>query len=316
MSAFAPIRPLDCVLLAALAAVAAAPLPAAAQSKGNSSGKSPFSFDAGVGYRYNSRLAVPDLDIASTQGDSALLSKAGVDLDLDLTKDTRFSAGYSFSDTSYRTYDAFDVRSHIGSLGLKHDFGPVDAGVSYHQARSDLGGRAYLDYHRLSTHVSADLGRSARIRGTLARTEKDYEQAPDRDASVRAAGVDAYWFLQGRGTYLTAGYLNERNEALAPQFDYDAHTYSLRFVRGFSMVERDARFKVGYRHEQRDYDAVTPSIGEVRNETRNSFEGELRVDLTEHLFASLEHEINDRSSNLPAADFSQNVTSLLIGAKF
>lgn len=309
------------LLVAVLAITTCAMLPAAAQTTGAAPSNNPFSFELSAGYRYNSRLAVPDLDLSSDVGDSAFLLKAGVDFDVDFTDRTSFSAGYTYSQSQYQDQKAFDIDSHIGSLQLKHDFGPFDGGLSYHQAQSDLDGRDYLDYRRLSAFARGRLGDRVILRGGYVHTEKEFNaevrtQAVDRDATVDGFAADVYFLLDGTSTFLSAGYLYEDNDARGDAFDFNANSYTLGFTHNFSIAGRDSRFKAGYRHEQRDYDSITPSIGVVRDDTRNSFDAELRVDLTRHVFASLTHEVNDHSSNLPAADYSQNVTNLWVGLIF
>ncbi len=139
---------------------------------------------------------------------------------------------------------------------------------------------------------------------------------PERNATVDGLAADVYFLLDGTSTFFSAGYLYEENKARGAAFDFTANSYTLGFTHRFSIAGRDSRFKVGYRHEQRDYDSITPSIGVVRDDTRNNFDAELRVDLTSKVFAALEHEVNDHASNLPSADFSQNVTSLWVGLIF
>lgn len=300
----------------ALSIMVAAAFPVAAQDTRAAKSKNPFSFELGTGYRYNSRLAVPDLDLASDRGDSAFLLNGGLKLDLDITDRTSFGAGLSFSQVDYQDLSAFDTRIAIGSLELKHDFGGVDTGISYHHAQSDLGGRDYLTYSRLSPHASVDVNERLMLRGAYVHTRKDFDFVPDRDSTTRGLGLDAYFFLNGPRTYVSLGYLHEQNDARAAQFDYSADSYALRFAHNFQLAGLRSRFRVGYRHEQRDYDAVTPSIGMVRDDSRNSFDAQLRVRFTDRLFAELEHEVKDHASNLPAADYSQNVTSLSLGLEF
>lgn len=303
------------LLTAVLAAAVAAPLPALAQPSG-AKAKSPFSFELETGYRYNSRLAVPDLDILSASGSHGYLFKAGAELDVDLSDRTGFSAGYRFSQVSYSDLGTFDTRTHLGSLGIKHDFGPVDAGLNYHHANSELDGRDYLEVRRLSPHISGYLSERVMLRGTYVHSEKEFDRAPGRDATVQGAGGDAFFFLDGAKTYLSAGYLREQNDARAAEFDFDADVFSARLAHKFGIGGVDARVRLGYQHENRDYNAVTPSISAVRGDTRDSFNAEFRVDFSDWLFAALEHEINDFSSNLPAADYSQNVSTLLVGLRF
>lgn len=306
-------------MAAGLVAVCGTLLSAAPQQQAKASAtkpeKSPWSAELNAGYRYNSRLAVPDLDLATQTSDSAFLLRGEVGYDLRFSEATSLALGYAYAKTDYRQQSAFDLDSHLGSLRLRHNFGTFTAGASYHHSRSDLGGRGFLDYGRASVFASVPLNKQLTLRGTYVRTEKDYLQATERDSTVDGFGADLFYRFS-RTTTGSIGYLRERNDARADRFDFDANVFTLRFTQSLSLFDHDTRLRAIYRHEQRDYGAVTPSIGAVRDDRRNSLDLELEVELFRNWFASLEHEIKDHSSNLASADFSQNITTFRVGVKF
>ena len=78
-------------------------------------------------------------------------------------------------------------------------------------------------------------------------------------------------------------------------------------------MSRKAEFDIGWRYETRDYSGITPSIGERRSDDRNRFNAGLKVPLVGSVYTKLEFRHDDYSSNLPSADFKQNVGTLRFG---
>jgi len=155
--------------------------------------------------------------------------------------------------------------------------------------------------------VSAFLSEKFFARADYTYSDKNFLGRIDRDAENHAGGVDFYYFVDGVKTYLVAGYKYANENAVDPQFDYDAHQFKLRFSQRFPVGSRDAELKLGWRHEARNYDNITPAIGVVRDDDRHRLQAELEVPSTDVFFARAEYEYGDYSSNLPTADYSQHL---------
>jgi hypothetical protein len=154
------------------------------------------------------------------------------------------------------------------------------------------------------------------VRADYTFTDKNFHNRVDRDAEVHAGGADVYYFLNGVRTYFVVGYKYEDEDAVADQFDFKAHNIKVRFAQRFPLGSRDAKFKIGWRYENRDYSAVTPSIGAIRDDERNRFQAELETPFTDRIFGQLEYEYSDFSSNLPSANYKQHLASARLGVKF
>ena len=116
-------------------------------------------------------------------------------------------------------------------------------------------------------------------------------------------------------TYFVSGYKYESENAVDPQFDFKGHNIKARFSQRISMGDRDAELKVGWRYEDRNYASITPSIGAIRDDTRHRFQAELEIPITDRIYGLIEYEYADYSSNLPSADYTQNLVGARLGIR-
>ncbi|RMF75914.1 MAG: hypothetical protein D6740_00125, partial [Alphaproteobacteria bacterium] len=123
-------------------------------------------------------------------------------------------------------------------------------------------------------------------------------------------------FLDGTRSYWTLRYRYEDENAVAPEFDFRGHEIRLRYTRRFAFGAGDSRLRLTARYEKRNYRAITPSIGAVRDDDRYRFNAEWRIPLTRHLFFLAEYEFASFVSNLPSADFNQHLVSGRLGVTF
>jgi Surface lipoprotein assembly modifier len=277
---------------------------------------SPFSAEFSVGLEYDSNINVDEIDNNTGSNDKAAAINADLEYDLDLSSDTVLSLGYNFSQTLHDDFTNFDLQTHFVSADLSHDFGDVEPGIAYRFIHSRLGGDGFLTMHQISPYVSAFLSEKLFARADYTYSDKNFLGRADRDAENHAGGVDFYYFVDGVKTYFVAGYKYANENAVDPQFDYDAHQFKLRFSQRFPVGSRDAELKLGWRYEARNYDNITPAIGVARDDDRHRLQAELEVPITDVFFARAEYEYGDYSSNLPTADYSQHLLGVHLGAKF
>ena len=275
-----------------------------------------FSFDASAGIEYDSNVSVIDVDLNTAAGDAAAVLDAGIDYESEIAEETEINVGYNFSQSLHFDFTGFDIQTHRATVGIDHDFGGVKGALTYIFVHSQLGGAGFLSFHRVSPAVSGFLGKNVFVRGVYEYTDKDFKNRVDRDSTVHAAGVTAFIFLDGTTTYITTGYKFEDENAVDPQFDYKGHNLRARITHKFRMGNADLVFKTGWRYEKRNYSSVTPSIGMIRGDDRHKIKTSLEIPVTAHVYVELEHEYNNFSSNLPAANFNQNLLAFRVGGRF
>ncbi|MEL6862194.1 MAG: surface lipoprotein assembly modifier [Pseudomonadota bacterium] len=300
------VSPLKGSLLIALG-LAAAPFAFAEQE---------WSFEVSAGVEQDSNVSINELDASTGNDDLALRLRAEIDFETDLTPETDLKFGYTISDKSFDEFSEFDLQTHILSGALSHDFGPVTAGGVIRYIDANLGGDGFQSITQFSPYASGYAAKNLFLRGALTHAEKEFDIQSARDADVLTFDADAYVFLDGSRRYIVVGLEQESSDANDAQFSYDGLGAQLRFSQRFKFRDRTARAQARWRFETRDFDGETPSIGAPREDDRNRFNVELELPITDTIFVAPEYEYGDFSSNLPSADYSQNVVSVRVGARF
>lgn len=277
---------------------------------------SPFSAHVSIGAEYDSNISVNEVDTNTGADDFAAVIDADLDFETEIASDTELSLGYSFSQSLHNEFTNFDVQSHFASAELTYDFGSIDIGAAYRFIYTRLGGDGFLVLQQVSPYFSKFFGKKLFLRADYTYTNKDFEDRTDRDADVHAGGADLYFFLNGVRTYFVAGYKYEDEDAVDPQFDFQSHNIKARFSQRIPIGKRDAKLKLGWRYETRDYSSITPSIGVIRDDDRHRFQAELEIPLTDRIYTLVEYEYADYSSNLPSADYTQNLVGARLGVRF
>lgn len=275
-----------------------------------------------AGVDYDSNISVNQLDTNTGADDFA----AALELDFGVTVpaglNTELQFGYGFSQSLHFEQSDFDLQSHLATVDLSHDFHVVEVGAAYRFAYSRLGGDPFLTMHQINPYVSKFIGKTVYLRAGYTFADKNFEEpvvipAPaTRDAKNNAFGGDVYFFLNGVKSYIVGGYEREVEKAVSDEFDFHADNFRVRLAQRFPLGSRDAELSLGYKREDRDYDNVTPSIAAVRSDKRNRFTADLEVPITDNIFTRFEFEHGDYNSNLPSADYKQDLAGARLGLRF
>ncbi len=291
--------------------------PAAAQPVGTEERlDSPFSVEISTGAEYDSNISVSQIDSNTGADDFAAVIDADLGFETELSENTELGLGYSFSQSLHSEFSSFDIQSHFASAELSHDFGDVDIGAAYRLIYTRLGGNGFLVMQQFSPYTTKFFGKKIFVRADYTYTDKNFENRVDRDATVHAGGGDVYFFINGIRTYIVAGYKYEKEDATDPQFDFQAHKVKARFSQRIPMGKRDAKLKLSWRYEARDYSSITPSIGVIRDDTRHKLKAALEMPVTDSVYTLLEYEYSDFASNLPSVDYTQNLVAARLGIRF
>jgi hypothetical protein len=104
-----------------------------------------------------------------------------------------------------------------------------------------------------------------------------------------------------------AGVRYEDEDTRDPAFDFKARRFDLRYSRRFDLYgDRPVRLRLDWRYEDRDYDSVTPSISEIRDDLRQRWRVRVDLPIRDKLTALLSYQYRDHESNVASADFTDN----------
>ncbi|MCC5871728.1 MAG: DUF560 domain-containing protein [Gammaproteobacteria bacterium] len=279
-------------------------------------GDSGLSANLEIGGRYDSNVAVIDVDRSSGEGDFAALFSAGVAYDQPLGKRTSVKVGYNFGQSLHADFDDFDLQTHRGSIDARFDAGVATLGTSYQYVHARLGGDKFMVLQQVSPYVARSYadGRFY-VRAGYEYTDKSFSGRPTRDAEAHAVSGMLFWFLDGVDRYWLFRYRYRDEDAVDPALEYRSHEGSVQYVQRFDVAGQrvTGRLRMGY--ETRDYRAVTEEIGAKRDDSRLRLQSSLSIPLGERSTVAVTYKYGALNSNLPAVDFDEHVVELTYSAK-
>jgi hypothetical protein len=271
-----------------------------------------YSAEIGVGAEYDSNVSVEEVDATSGEGDYALTLDLGLEAKKGFTEKLDAALSYDFSQSFYDEFSEVDRQTHIFGADVAYSAAMVDTGLSTYYIHSRLDGDKFLELVRVSPSLSGFLARKWYARGAYVYSNKSIEERPDRDADTHAGEFDVYFFRRGLRSYFNVGYRYRHEDAEADRYDYTSNSVKIRYIHRWELFSRLSKLELSWRYEDRDYDGITPSIGEERNDERHRWRADLEVPLVGEAAVQLYYGYSDYESNFPSADYTQ----YLVGTRF
>ena len=271
-----------------------------------------FGAEVTVGAEYDSNVAIDEVDLNSAQSDYALTMGAKLEANTKLTDKFDMDFSYDYSQSLYKEFSEVDRQTHILGTNLELDMGKLDSGLSLFYIDSRLDNKKFLQFSRVSPSLSGFMSRRWFARGAYVYSDKIIESNSDRDAISNTGEIDLYFFHRGLRSYFNFGFQYKDEDAQAEEYDYKAGNLKVRYIRRFDLLSKVATVEVAYRYEDRDYSSPTPSIGENRSDQRQRWRVDLEIPVIERGAIKFYAAYGDYKSNLPRADYDQNI----IGTRF
>lgn len=263
------------------------------------------SLELEAGTFYDSQLVVEDVDLQQSEGDFGF--RLGADLEVTAvdTESVDLELGYRFGQTLYSDFSQFDLQSHVGDVRVTTRVAGARLGLRYAYSDFNLGGDGLLSSHTLTPSVSGFVSDGLYVRGFYTYSDKDFDTSDGRDAELHQLGLSAFKFYADNAGFFSLRGHYEEEEAFDPQFSFDGFNLTAE-VRVPLGTRDDPHFDVSASYRSRDYDGITPSIGEPRDEDRLRGEVEFVFPLNERFWLEADYRYTDRSSNLPTADYVEH----------
>ena len=271
-----------------------------------------FRAELAIGAEYDSNVAVDEVDLNSSQSDYALTLDANVGLHSQLSEKTELDLSYDYSQSSYAEFSRVDRQTHILGSSIDFDLGELDSGVSLFYIISKLDQKKFLEFYRVSPSISGFLAKKWFGRAAYIYSDKAIEERRGRSATSNAGEVDIYYFRRGLRSYFNFGYQYKNEDAHASEFDYKSGNLKLRYVHRFDLFSKVAILQLAFRYEDRDYSSDTPSIEKERRDQRQRWRAELKVPVIKNGEMQFYAGYSDYESNLPRADYRQDI----VGTRF
>ena len=288
----------------ALCLLATRATPGAAQ---NANTTRTWDLELGVGAEYDTNVTVDEVDLSSGQSDYAWVVNAGIGMRQALGDKTNLTLNYDVSQSSYHRFSRVDRLTQILGADLNTRFSSMNAGLSAYYIDSRLDGDGFLRFLRLSPSVSGFLSRRWFARAAYVISERRIDERPQRDADTHTGEIDFYYFHRGLRSYANIGYRYRREDAVAPELDFNAQALKLRLIRRIDAFDRQVKAEFALRYEVRDYRSDEPTIEKPRDDDRLRLKVDLEFPLRERLSWHVYYSYGDYESNLPRADFTQTI---------
>ena len=301
------VNPIKTALIMLSCAVATT---ASAQDEESSS--TGYVVEVAIGGEYDSNVTIDEVDLSSSQSDYGLTLDAKLGAHSAINENTELDLSYDYSQTTYNEFSLVNRKTHILGSSLDFDLGDFDSGLSFFYIHSRLDNKKFLEFYRVSPSVSGFLAKKWFARGAYVYSDKIIESNSERDAVSNSAEFDLYYFRRGLRSYFNFGFQYKHEDAQAAEFDYISGNLKLRYIHRFDLLSRVATLQLALRFEDRNYSSVTPEIRERRDDQRERWRIDLKVPVTEKAAVQFYAGYSDYESNLPRADYGQNI----LGTRF
>ena len=271
-----------------------------------------FVAEVGIGGEYDSNVSVDEVDLNSSQSDYGLTLDAKLGAHTKLSDNTELDLSYDYSQTNYSEFSLVNRKTHILGSSLDFDMGKLDSGVSFFYIQSRLDNKRFLEFYRVSPSISGFLAKKWFARGAYVYSDKIIENRSERDAVSQSAELDLYFFLRGLRRYFNFGYQYKYENAKAKEFDYKSGNLKVRYIHRFDLFSKVATLQLALRYEDRSYLSATPDIDKNRDDKRERWRIDLKMPVTEKAAVQFYAGYSDYDSNLPRADYTQNI----LGTRF
>lgn len=270
----------------------------------------------GVGAEHNDNVSVTELESATGSADTATTVDGALDISWQATKNTNVSGGYSLNAQHYAEYEDFDMDMHLLYADISYDLPFFTVGANHYFADAKLGGNDFLALNQSSIYAGKLIKETWYLRAALNVNDKAFTDFEARNAETVGASIDAFWFFNQGKSSLVLAWAVDNEDAEQSQFSYSANTIRLRYAHDTSLWGRASEFSAGIRRQDRDYDGITPSIGQTRDDTQQVADIQWRLNLTNHIATNAAFEHGNFSSRLPSADYKENRIKLGIELSF
>lgn len=278
-------------------------------------GETDFSVGLEVGVTSDSNVGVVGVG-QSGEGDASYHLGLDVGAKFDLTNDTSFSASYDYSSDQYTDYDVFSQQAHSFRGGLRSRFDDVTLGLTYTYIATLLDDEGFLDMQVISPSASGFISDTVYLRTAYSYYDKDFDFLNGRDANSNIFTVDTFIFFDGYRSFLDLRATVEKEDADTDRFDYDGLAVGAFLDLAVDWFGRKTILELGADYRNRDYTTITPSIGAIRQDDKLEFKVALEVPLAEVSYIRGGYKNVNRTSNLPVADYNEQIVSVLFGFEF
>jgi tetratricopeptide (TPR) repeat protein len=278
--------------------------------------RKPWAVSMSTGIEFDDNVTVSAADLSSGEGDHAYIFEFSGAYRLLETQKINLEASYDFYQSIYDTFSEFDLQSHIFSLGGTYKFQDFDTDVFASYNRNTLGGEDFLEVFTIAPQVGFFPAERWFTVIRYSYEDSRFFNDPARDGKNHGVGTDNFvFFMQGKSHFLLS-YRFEDKTTLGDEFTYAGHFATIGLKTPLPFWNRRGTFNLAYKYFYKDYENITPSIGEVRQDYRHTIQVRVTQSLNSWLQLNLNYDFIDSVSNLKSVDFTENIASFAFNVFF
>lgn len=271
---------------------------------------------ANAGFEYDDNVTLSTLDNTTGIEDAAAVFDFAAAYQLYKTDSSEIEVGYDLYQSVYKELSDFDLQSHLFSAMASHEFGKVDANLGYSYNYIELGGESFLEIQSVTPSIGFSSAENLYHTLSYNFKDKNFTSNSARDADHHAIGLDNYYFFSESKSYAYVNLRFEDEDTTAPEFDYNGYYVTVGGKTDLPIFARNPELRFSYQYFLRDYLNPNPALGEEREDVRNTITLSLTQYLNDIFNVQLNYQYLDSNSNLQTSDYTENIVSMTIGARF
>ena len=274
-----------------------------------------WKFTGSVGFEHDDNVTVDEVNLATSKSDNAVIIEFSADNMIHADDKHEVEIGYDLYQSLYNSYDEFDLQSHSIYLDGSRKYNNFDLGLNYRYNYNTLGDNKFFGSHSLRPSIWYSISDSWFLDTYYQYEDKKFYKNSDRDADKNTIGLINYLFITPDDMLIIGADLNDENTK-GDEFDYDGYSFSISYEKTFNINAKEVTISVGYDYENRDYNHITPSIGEKRDDTREDFSMDIEYPINKLFSTVFYYQHINSDSNLESSDYDENIFGMKLEAKY
>jgi hypothetical protein len=263
-----------------------------------------INFEAYAALEFDGRVRVDELDIDRREGDFvALVETKARARAIDETQ-ASLTFGYDLSQRSHFDFPDLDRQSHRFSADGRIKAGPAELGAAYDFIHFRLGGDALVNIQGIEPRLTVPVSQRTRVTASYRYENWNYVNLDARDTYNHMIALNvAHQF--STDTQLTARIRFEDADAVGAPFDLHGFQLNAALALPLRVIDRRDTARIEFEYRDRDYENVTPLIGERRREDRSVITATSDIYLSDRIGVRTAIRYTDRNSNFPTSNYEE-----------
>ncbi len=263
-----------------------------------------FTLEGLAALEYDGRIRVDELDLDQREGDFVALMETKARTRVVDAELGSLILGYDFSQRSHLEFPDLNRQSHRFSADGRVQLRDAEIGTAYDFIHFRLGGDALVNIQGIEPKLTAPVAQQTRL--TVSYRYENWNfvnvDARDTDNHMVALAV-AHQFSPEM--QVTARIRYEDVDAVEPRFDLQGFQINAALALPLRLIDRRDTVRLEFEYRDRDYENITPSIGERRREDRSVITATSDLYLSDRVGLRAAIRYTDRNSNFPASNYEE-----------